>query len=122
MERKLAGYGMCADGDSARFPIEPRQLRFSVERERTPRELVRKALQGAKEDVAFGKTAPHRLGRIEDDGLGFTQREQAEAMIEIPVGEHDRRHGRISNRAWVERGEALDLLSYIGRGIEEKPV
>src|SRR5262249_14886537 len=63
----------------------------TVERERMPGDLTLEPLQRPEQDVALAEAAPHRRGRIQVERIRLAQREEPEHVIEVPVGEDDRR-------------------------------
>ena len=61
------------------------------------------------------------LGGVDDQRLRLAQRQQAQAVVEVAVGQQDAGDGRVARRARPQRREALDLRADLGRGIEQEP-
>src|SRR5438045_3939693 len=74
---------------------EPARLVACEERllvpERAPRHLSGEALQRTIEAIALDEAAADTPGSIDPQRVRLAQREKAEAMIEVAVGEHDAR-------------------------------
>jgi hypothetical protein len=54
--------------------------------------------------------------------MGLSQGEEAEAVVQVPVGEEDALDGGVARAARVDRWKALDLLANLGRRVDEEPV
>lgn len=79
-------------------------------------------MERAIEHIAFRKSAPHRIGCIDNQRMILPEREQAQAVIQIPIGEKDGLNRRVPRVPRMERFEAFDLNTDVRRGIDQEPV
>jgi hypothetical protein len=107
--------------ETARPSIASRQLDLASEIEATPRYLALETLERAVEDVALGQPAPDGVGGEDHERVRFPKTEEAEAVIEVAVRQHDAGDRRVTPVTRMQRSVALDLCTHFGRGVEEKP-
>ena len=63
---------------SAQTGVRPRATRFlNIEFQRPPRHLLGKTLECSIQDIAFGESATHGVGRIEDESVILPEREES---------------------------------------------
>src|SRR2546428_12457502 len=121
MNGKLARDGHRLDEEAAFSSIDGGQGRLSSELQRAPGHLLAKALERSIEDIALREAAPDALGGVDDERVRFAQREEAEGVVEVTVGEDDGVDGRVPGRAWMQAAEALDLVTDLGGGVQQDP-
>src|SRR6185369_14998659 len=118
----LAWRGKRAHAKPARLPAEQAQrLLGCAEFESMQRDLPFEALKGPVQHVAFTEPAMHAPSRVQRERLRLTQRQQAERVIQITVGQHDALNRRVALRAWMQLVKAFDLLPNFRRGVEQEP-
>src|SRR5262249_17569221 len=91
------------------------------ELERAPRDLPREPLERAVEHVALGESLSDPLGGVHHERMRLAQRQQAEGVVEVTVGEDDRVDGGMPGAARMESGEAFDLLADPRRDVQQDP-
>src|SRR4029453_11269350 len=86
-----------------------REFDLAAKDEPAPCDLAGESLERPIEHVALGEALADAVRRVDSDRVRLPQRQQPETVIEIPVGEQDRRNRRVARPAWVQRGKALNL-------------
>jgi hypothetical protein len=116
VQRQLAGRRDRGDAQAAR----------STERLVTPgiqplpRHLTLEPFQRPVEDVVLGEPGADRIGRIDDQRLRLAQRQQAQAVVQIAVGQLDPGDGRVPLGARPQVGTGLDLGANLRRGVDQE--
>src|SRR5712691_11110048 len=121
MNGKLARDGHRLDEEVALSSIDTSQGHLSSELQRAPGHLLAKALEGSIEDIALGEAETDTVGGVDDERVRLAEREEAEGVVEVTVGEDDGVDGRMPGRAWVQPAEALDLVTDLGGGVQQDP-
>ena len=121
MDGKLARNGHRLDPEPAALSVDARELALGSEGEGAPRDLAGESLERPVEDIAVRESAAHALGGVHHERVGFAERQEAQGVVEIAVGEDDGLDGRVSRRLGMQAGKALDLLPDLRRRVQEEP-
>jgi Phosphatidylserine synthase len=106
----LPGTGTASIQSPLPFPSTARELVLGSEGEGAPRDLAGESLERPVEDIAVRESAAHALGGVHHERVGFAERQEAQGVVEIAVGEDDGLDGRVPRRLGMQAGKALDLL------------
>src|SRR5207245_9340747 len=101
--------------------VDAEQLLAPAGLEGPPRHLSREALERAIEHVLLGEADAHALGRVDEQRVGFPEREEPQAVVQVTVREQERLDGRLTTVAGMKRRKALDLCSDLRRCVQENP-
>src|SRR5437867_208611 len=118
---RLARHGQGLDDEPALTAVDAEQFLAPAGLEGPPRHLAGETLERAMQHVLLGEPDAHALGRVDEQRVRFPEREEPQAVVQITVREQERLDRRMAAVAWMERWEALDLRSNLGRGVQEKP-
>jgi hypothetical protein len=75
----------------------------------------------ARNDIVLEETAPHPFRRVDDEGVGFSERKEPEHMVEVTVGQDDGGNGGVTRRLGMKLGDGFDLTENVGGAVAEYP-
>src|SRR5256886_5843087 len=101
--------------------VDAEQLLAPAGLEGPPRHLAREALERAIEHILLGEADADALGRVDEQRVGFPQREEPQAVVQVTVREQERLNRRLTTVARMKRRKALDLCPDLRRGVQENP-
>ena len=107
------GSAVIADAHGVEHHLAP-------ELEIRPRHLIGRARERAKDGVALHEARAHARRRQQVQRLRLAERQEADDVVEIPVGERDGRDRGVAGRARPEPVEALDVAQDVRRGVDEQ--
>ena len=99
--------------------VSPADLDWLVERRAMARDVAR--IEHVEDRVARERVE-NRAGRVKLERLALAQRQQAGDVVDVAIGQHDRRDRAMPRRRFrMQRRRRQDLLAQVGRGVEQDP-
>ena len=74
------------------------------------------------QDRVLRESLTHALGGVDRERLGLAQVEQPEDVIDVAVGENDRRNGRMPSVARPQNAIVLHLAEHVRGSVQKYPV
>src|SRR5687768_4961461 len=107
MKRRFARDWQSLKRQTRRLPVREEPGFRSTKGQSVPGDLPREALERAIKHVVGRKAGAHARRGIKVQRLGLAQRKQAQAMIEVAIGDHDARERSVTQWARVKTREAF---------------
>src|SRR3989441_12132872 len=93
---RFSGHRHGLHGEPALTAVDAEQLLAPAGLEGPPRHLAREALERAIQHVLLGEADAHALGRVDEQRVGFPEREEPQAVVQVTVREQERLDGRLT--------------------------
>src|SRR6476660_9689726 len=86
-----------------------------------PAHLSRRPVQSMVEAVNLRDGVAYRLSRINMQRLGFSKRQETEALVQIAIGQDDAGDGSVAQGSRMQRREPCQLCADVRRRMDQEP-